>query len=480
MYGLARRVVGPRAVDPPSPDPCRLVPSRGLLFFICVAGFALPAAGQSTSPSAAPTVSQLPVPSVPPDSEPRAPTVTLDEAVRLALTANPRLARANALARGAHAGERTAAAAYLPTLALESNTIRASTPSPISQPGSVGGLADRTAAAGFAASYDVFTGGRRSAERRRATAEGTAADADVVASRYDVMLETERAFYDELRARDLTGVAEARVARAIEALAAAKLRHEVGTATSSDELRARLELADAQAALLQARADRHAALFALGRAVGRDGPVRASADSAETARPNPLMESDSAIVAYVVANAPSVTAARASAGAAQAGLTSARSRYAPSLQLTSGYRWIRQPSNVGLAQEPAWDVRLGLSYALFDGLQREEGVTRAEAERDASDRELTDARLAARAEAERILAALHVSEQRIALAEEAVRVSREDLRVITARYRAGVATILDRITSQLNLTNAEAELVTLRYDDHIARAELSALAGRAY
>ena len=453
-----------------APLACRFVA------LVSLALFAAPTRAQTPAPatgSASPALGVV-------ASEPQAPTVTLDEAVQLALIANPRLARARAAARGAHAGERTANAAYLPTLALESNTIRASTPSPISQPGSAGGLADRTAAAGFAATYDVFTGGRRGAERRRATAEGSAADADVVSSRYGVMLETERAFYDELRARDLTTVAEARVARANEVLAAARLRHEVGTATSSDELRARLELADAKAELLQAQADRHAALFALGRAVGRDGAVEAGASAGDSASATPLAEGDSAIVAFIVANAPSVTAARASAGAAQAGVTAARSRYAPALQLTSGYRWIRQPANVGLAQEPAWDVRLGLSYALFDGLQREESVTRAEAERDASDRELADARLAARADAERILATLHVSEQRIALAEEAVRVSREDLRVITARYRAGVATILDQITSQLNLANAEAELVTLRYDHRIARAELSALAGRAY
>lgn len=466
-----------RAVASPPSAAC-LPPGRVLLALVCAAGLAAPAGAQS---SAAPPPVAAPAPTSSLSADSALPTVTLDDAVRLSLAVNPRLARANAAARGAHAGERTAAAAYLPTLALESNTLRASNPSPMSQPGSVGGLADRTAAAGFAASYDVFTGGRRGADRRRATAAGTAAAADVVTSRYAVMLETERDFYDELRARDLGAVAEARVARANEALAAAKLRHEVGTATSSDELRARLELADAQAELLQAQADLHAARFALGRAVGHDGAVEATGiDSAGQAPTNPLAESDSAIVAYVVSNAPSITSARASAGAARADVTSARSRYAPSLQLTGGYRWIRQPANVGLAQEPAWDVRLGLSYALFDGLQREESVTRAEAERDATDRELADARLGARAEAERILATLHVSEQRIALAEEAVRVSREDLRVITARYRAGVATILDRITSQLNLTNAEAELVTLRYEYQIARAELSALAGRAY
>ena len=105
-------------------------------------------------------------------------------------------------------------------------------------------------------------------------------------------------------------------------------------------------------------------------------------------------------------------------------------------------------------------------------------MQRADAERDASAAELADARRGARADAERVLAALHVAEERIALAEEAVAVAREDLRVITARYRAGASTILERITSQVNLTTAETELVTVRHDYQIARAELEALAGR--
>ena len=66
----------------------------------------------------------------------------------------------------------------------------------------------------------------------------------------------------------------------------------------------------------------------------------------------------------------------------------------------------------------------------------------------------------------------------VALAEEAVRAAREDLRVMTARYRAGAASVLERITSQVNLATAEQELVTVRYDYQVARAELEALAGR--
>ena len=68
--------------------------------------------------------------------------------------------------------------------------------------------------------------------------------------------------------------------------------------------------------------------------------------------------------------------------------------------------------------------------------------------------------------------------QRIELARENARVAQEDLRVQEERYRLASTTSLDRITSQVTVAQAEADLVAARYDYQIARAELEALIGR--
>jgi outer membrane protein TolC len=60
-----------------------------------------------------------------------------------------------------------------------------------------------------------------------------------------------------------------------------------------------------------------------------------------------------------------------------------------------------------------------------------------------------------------------------------VQVATEDLRVVQVRYQNGAASILDLITSQTNVSTAESALVDARFDYAVARAELSALAGRA-
>ncbi|WP_025413244.1 TolC family protein [Gemmatirosa kalamazoonensis] len=404
-------------------------------------------------------------------------TVTLDEAVQLALRVSPDLARDTGAVRTAAAAERTARAAFLPTLSLESSILRSTTPSPLSQPGALGGVADRTSAAGLAANLDLFTGGRRGAERRRAAAIRDASDAGLVARRFEVTLEAERAVFDALRAADQLRVGKARVARAEQGLAYAKHRHDAGVATRSDELRARLELSQARQALAQTDGALRTARWALGRVVGADGPVDAKA--VDSLAPHPLALDDTAIVALVADRAPLVQSAEAADRAATATVRSARARYAPTVQLGGAYRVVGQPSapTVG-PRDPVWALRLGMSYPLFDGFQREETVTRARVESDVAGSALRDTRRAARLEAERSLEALHVAQERIALAEEGVQVATEDLRVVTVRYQNGAASILDLITSQTNLSGAESSLVDARFDYAVARAELSALAGR--
>ena len=89
-----------------------------------------------------------------------------------------------------------------------------------------------------------------------------------------------------------------------------------------------------------------------------------------------------------------------------------------------------------------------------------------------------DATRQVRTEASRLIAALRFAERNIMLAREAVTAAQEDLRVQTERYRAGIATALDRQTSEVALTQAELGLVAARYNYQVTRATLEALVGR--
>ena len=89
-----------------------------------------------------------------------------------------------------------------------------------------------------------------------------------------------------------------------------------------------------------------------------------------------------------------------------------------------------------------------------------------------------ESRRAVLAELERLLAALSLAEQELAILQESVGVAEEDYRVLRERYQLGAATILELVTSQIALLQAEIDLINARYDYQIAKAELESLVGR--
>jgi outer membrane protein TolC len=186
---------------------------------------------------------------------------------------------------------------------------------------------------------------------------------------------------------------------------------------------------------------------------------------------------DSQVVRLAIESAPAVQAAEAQSRATEAATRAARAQYMPGIRVTGGYNFANQSTVLG-APRQGWQLLLGTSYPLFNGFLREDAVVRTEAAADVARAQSLDARRQVRAEAARLLSALHFSQENIALATEAVTAAQEDLRVQTQRYRAGISTALDQLSSELAVTQAELGLVAARYNYQTTRAALEALVGR--
>lgn len=394
----------------------------------------------------------------------------LPDVVHRALDVSPQIAASEAGLRAAQSEQRVTTGAYLPSLSANSSLLRSNvTTTPI--PGSL----PSAYSAGLASSIDVYTGGRRASDRDRARANVAAAEVGDVSQRFAVTLVAQRAFYDNLRASDLVDVARARVAQAERAYKYAQARVRAGRTTKSDELRARLELTSGQQQLVAALDTLQTSAFSLGRLVGANGPVGARRSAA--AEPRALALGDSEIVRLAIDASPSVRSAHAAEQATSAATRSARATYLPDLRVTGGYNWANQTPVVG-AVRPGWQVALGTSFPLFNGFQREDAVTRADAAAEVARVAALDVTRQARTEAARLLAGLRFADRNISLAGEAVQSAQEDLRVQSERYQAGIATELDQLTSQLALTQAQLSLVAARFNYLITRAQLEALVGR--
>jgi outer membrane protein TolC len=401
----------------------------------------------------------------------------LPSVISRAQAASPVMAQAEEGLRVARSQLRVATGAYLPSLSANSAALRSNVLS--STGGGVVGspvqATDDAYSAGLSSSLELFTGGRRGAEKQRASADLAAATATDRSQTFAISLLASRSYYEALRGADLLAAAASRVTRAERGLKYAQDRVRAGTATKSDELRARLELTGARQQQLAARDTLQSAAFTLGRVVGADVPIGAKPPA--TLDPRPLALSDSAVVQLAVTSAPSVEAAQAVREAGSATVRASKTLYLPNVRVTGGYNWARESAVIG-AVRPGWQVALGTTLPLFNGFQREDAVTRAEATAHVARASALDVQRQVRSDAARLVTALHFAEENVALAEEAVRAAQEDLRVQTERYRAGISTVLDELTSQVALTQAELGRVAARYNYAVTRASLEALVGR--
>ena len=402
-------------------------------------------------------------------------TITLDQAVARSLEKSPTMAQSQLQVENAATSRTTAVGAFLPSLSANSGaSLRSQDRFDPTTDRIVSGGTD-SYNAGLSASYDLFTGGRRFADLDRSRADLRAAEARRDEQRFQVTLQTKRLFFTALRQGELLDVANSRLGQAEESVDMTRRQALVGMATRSDTLRARLEMVNARQAVLQAETTARSARFALARQVGADEPLIPVVPPG--LEPTPIPMSEEEMLEFAERAAPSVRAAEASTGAAAASYSAARTAYLPTLRLSSGYNWANDAASF-TGGRGSWNINLSGSYAIFNGFQREATIARAEESRSVARLQEEDARLAAREEADGALRAVTTAAIAIDIAQEAVALAEEDMRAIRERYRVGVATVLDVLTSQIALDQARVNMVGTRYDYVTARAQLEAVLGR--
>jgi outer membrane protein TolC len=406
--------------------------------------------------------------------------VTLADAIRLSERVQPLVVRASGDLETAAAQRRSAWGAYLPSLTATSSASSffsegTSRIDPVTGQLLTGNSSNRSLSTSLSASVDLFTGFRRGAEGRAARATQTAAEASFVDARFQQALATTNQFLDALAAQQLVGVRESSVRRAEEQLKTSIAKLGAGSATRSDSLRSRVTLGSARLELIRAQTDLATAEAGLARLIGETGRVKAADDSAFY---QVMTAPDTAAIrAEAEARSPRIQSANAVAEAARANLKASRSGYWPSLALSANTAWNASRSDdYDLFNQR--QLSLGLRWNLFDRFDRELAIAQRSASAEVADATAADEQRAVAAELTARLAELDAAGLQIEITLTSVLAATEDLRVQQERYRLGASTIVDVLTSQEALNQAEVDVVVARFDYLRAKASLEALIGR--
>ena len=400
--------------------------------------------------------------------------VTLEAAVRAALSSHPALSAARGRVDAAEAGVGEARAAWLPSLGTQALATRYEEPmvvaplhgfDPLNPP-----AFERTLYQGHAsAEWTAYDGGARGARIRAAEAMASSADAGLESVEDAVIAEAASAYLRAAAAAEVADAsAEALVALEAERGRAAQLL-EQGKAPRVMLLRAEAAVSRARAELESARQARILALSRLARVTGLPaerltGPLGIPAA--------PVLDEEG--VDLDPTEHPDVVAARARAEAAETAVRAARSAYLPRIGLAGRYSAF---GSTGTSLQPEWNAGVQVTWPVFTGGARGRAVERAEAEAVVASAEAALVARRVSDAADAALSAWRSAVARVAALEAAAEQSAEVARIEALALEAGAGVQPDYLRAEADLLQVRAALVEARAAVVEARVRLAAATG---
>jgi outer membrane protein TolC len=314
---------------------------------------------------------------------------------------------------------------------------------------------------------------------KAAKAQVVASKAAVVTQSYTVALNVEQQFYASLSALESEQAARIQLKQAQEQLIASRQRVVAGAATASDSLTSLVTVANAQLALRQAQNQRRDANASLTRLVGSSQPLSAALNDPEVMARDTI-QVDSAAVVRMAESAPNIQQAIAQLKVADARRTSARAAYLPTL--SASYSRGGSGSGVyGIGDNPyAYSGRLSfaLNIPIFSGFSRAAQVGNANITKENAEATLHDAKLGAQQLSVQYIDALRLGQEQVRVQTASVAAATENVRVVQQRYKLGLSTIVELLTAQTTLNQAQSSLIAARNTVRLATAQIEALIGQ--
>ncbi len=334
--------------------------------------------------------------------------------------------------------------------------------------------------AGVTLNWTVFDFGKRTAQLRAQDALRDAANDVVTTTEQQLITSTVDGYLAVLDARELLAAQD----RLVTALAAAALQtrqlENQGRAARVDVLRMDAEVQRARADRISAAARLDVAERQLARVsdIPNDdvhGGVLAPLALTGTAT---ATDTSSAARAALVNRAQRTNATVRQLDqrvlAANAGLDAARATRLPDLSMQGGFfdygRWLGNYSS-------QWQVGLALSYPIYTGGSRENGIQRAAADQRSAEAQVRTAKLDVSASVDQALAALRETHARVGALQTAVAQSQEVERIERLALDVGTAVQTDYLDAEAKLFSDQASLIQARHAEIAARVDLARAVG---
>ena len=352
-------------------------------------------------------------------------------------------------------------------------------------------------------SQALFQGGRIIAGSKAASRLRNASRYDQTEVLAQLSLDVQRAYLEALFAGNLASIQDTAYALAGERLAQVQQFEKAGRASRYDVLRAQVERANLQPAVIEARSQVELALVELRRLINVPAtqPIRLTTrlDTADVQRWVTDLKSYNGAV-----NRASIRSAELTADARHAGISVARADLLPTVSISGTFGGQAFPQNgfptqagrivtvdcpagsdagrVCTTQNGGWfrdkSLAISIGLPLFDGLRAKGAIDLASAQARLADLTLAQTRERAASEAAAARAELDRAEALFSARGQTAAEASEAFKLASLRYSRGLATQLEVADAQLALTVARTNAARAVYDLYIAAAGYARALGR--
>jgi outer membrane protein TolC len=411
--------------------------------------------------------------------------ISLEEAVALALRNNPTLRQTRLELNVAQESLREALAAEYPNLSTQFNFSRSDSAQSrnnsggdnaalLDQLGVNSGDSTNTSAEGrLELSYNVYTGGRRSAQINAAERGVRLNQLEVERIAAETKFNTLRAYYAVQEADARVRIEQAAVTDAERSLRDAQLLEEAGLGTRFDVLQAQVQRANNIQNLTNALSQQEVAQRELAVVLGLGQTVAiTAADEIEPAGQWELNLEETLLLAYQNRAELEQSLVQREINEQQRQIALAGIK--PQLSVFANYNILGiTGDDQGLGDGYTFGARM--QWTLFDG-----GAAQARAAQQATNIQIAetqfDQRLdQIRLEVEQAYRSLIANQENIQTAQTALQLAQESLRLARLRFGAGVGTQTEVINAQTELTRARGNLLTaiINYNRDLAALQRS-------
>ncbi len=417
-------------------------------------------------------------------------SLTLQQAVNIALERNPLRKAALADTKAASADVREARSILMPRLTFSESATRGNDPvyvfggelrqqrftaadlafNKLNSPVPFGNFATR-----FGGSWNLFDSFASWHGINRAKKMTEAAGQQLDRTDQEIVFRVVRAYYQVLLAAKQLEVAEQAVKTAQAIMDRSQTRLDSGLAVQSDLLTAKVHMAARQQEAIRARNNMEMARAELNTAMGipLDAPAQPSEVLAEHALPIPTLQE---VERQALVNRPDLQRVQSEEAAQRQSVAMAKSAFGPRVNAFAGWE-MDNPTFVAGGGGNNWLGGIEVQYDIFQGGEKRAELSRQRALEEKVVAMKQVASDGVRLDVRRAYYNLDSARQELDVARAAIAQAQESLRINQDRYDSGLTTITDLLGAEEATRRSQTDYWEAVYRFHASYADLELASG---